>query len=102
MTKDEPLWIDGCLKCKIFKNKMVYGELLYPESNDKIKDSEYVVYKNDREDIIVVFRDHVNSVTRESWGRMLYIVKKLLGPKIKVKYDIKVADEHFMCTVAEV
>ena len=100
MAKDKPLWILGCERCKIFLENVVPGKLVYPEK-DKIHNTEYVIYEDDEGQGIVIFRDHVSAVTRESWGRMLYIARNIYGKKIRVKYDKRDTGEHFMCKVTK-
>jgi len=99
MSKDKPLWILGCERCKIFIEAKTPGKLIYPDDKNKIQTAEYVIYEGEDGSACVVFRDHLDLVTRESWGRMLYIVKTIYGGRIRVKYNRRETGEHFICHI---
>lgn len=100
--KDEPLWVKGCPLCEIFLNPVdnIHTKLHYPENISDIKDSEFVILNCDTCKLpMVIHKDHVTSITRESWGRLLYICKKTFGSRIKIRNSPKIISDHFHCHI---
>jgi len=100
--KDKPLLVKGCPLCEIFLNpeKNVYTKLYYPEKIEDIKTSEFVIVDCKTCKIpMIVFKDHVTSIQRESWGRLLYICKKYFGNSIKIKNKPRTIKDHFHCHI---
>ena len=95
---DEPLWIGGCPYCEIFTHGKYNGKLIYPENKADLKSVETAIIDNGK-DVIIVYRDHIPSIAREPWGRLLYRVRQYYGSGVKLKVDLKVLDEHFYCTL---
>ena len=92
--KDKPLWITGCKLCDIFTN--YNGEKIYwPQNISDIKKSEFIItdcpYCGEP---IVVYRDHVNTILSETWGRILYRCKKIFGKNTKLHIYSKCELEH--------
>jgi hypothetical protein len=98
--KDSPLLVDGCPLCKIFKEKSISDKLYWPIKSDDIQNSEFIiiecqVYKVPQ----VIYRDHVTTITREAWGKILYKCKTLFGSDIMLKSKYKTVSDHYHCYV---
>jgi len=87
--------VDGCPLCDIFNNKELKSKLYYPESKDGIESSEFVVVDCVSCNIpMVVYGEHLTSVTSEAWGRILYQCRKIFGNTITLKPQQRTIRDH--------
>jgi len=96
--KDSRLLVKGCPLCSIFTEKNIYTKLYWPNNIEEVPESEFVILDCDTCKIpMVVYGDHVMSLTKESWGRILYRCRKLFGSGITLrKSQRKILDHlHF-------
>ena len=101
--KDEPLLVDGCPLCKLFKEKISPIKLYWPLSQDSIPNSEFIIIENKTfGSPEVVYKDHVTTITREAWGRILYKSKTLFGSNIMLKSKFKTVSDHYHCYVEKI
>ena len=91
---DAPLWIKGCKLCEIFKDYKGQ-ELFWPENPKDIKNSEFIITRCPHcGEIIVIYKDHINTILSETWGRILYRCKKIFGNDIKLHIYSRCEREH--------
>lgn len=93
-TPDEPLFVDGCPFCDIFK-KHKHPKKLYYLTN------EFILCEWDGTPMIIT-SDHVTTINRGLWGRMLHAVRKKYGEKIKLVKNNKPPYDHWHMTVTVV
>jgi hypothetical protein len=97
---DKPLWIDGCKLCDLFKDHKLITKLLYPTNLEDIDKSMFIiVHTKYFKYPTVVYRDHIDSVLRNDWGKMLYTCKKLFGDRVNLKCNPSKLKEHFHCQI---
>ena len=97
---EEPLWVISCPFCEILKNRTNYKKLYWPENQDDIPKSEFIIIEYPNEKFpIVIFRDHIDSILEESWGNILYRCRKIFGESINLIYGNKIAKDHFYCYI---
>ena len=96
MGKDKLLRVLGCPYCAMLNNFNENIKLHYPESIEKVKDSDFIIIEmKDYPSPIVIFGEHIAEITSETWGRMLYRCKMLFGNNIQLKEKKKIIDEHW-------
>ena len=89
------LRITNCPLCSIFDNKEIITKLHYPESVDNLEDEEFVIVDCKSCKVpMVVYGEHVMSVTREAWGRVLYRCRKVFGKNVKLKAHMRTCRDH--------
>jgi len=79
--------VKDCPLCEIFTNKHIITKLYWPENIEDIPRSEFVIVDCKTCKIpMVVYGEHVTSITKEAWGRILYVCKrKLFGGGITLR-----------------
>jgi hypothetical protein len=103
MNTDEPLQISGCELCDIFLKKNIKTKLYWPDSIDKIQNSEFVIVDCQTCKIpMLVYRDHVTTITREAWGRILYRCKEIFGSGITLRSKPRRIFDHFHCHIVNI
>jgi len=102
MSKDKPLLVKGCPLCEIFLNpkENVKTKLYYPDSIEDINQETELVILDciSRKVPMIVYRDHMTSITREAWGRLLWKVRKILG-NVTLRCEPRRILDHFHCYV---
>jgi len=88
------LHVSGCPFCDIFEKEKVPVELYYPE-HDKIKEFDDFVIVKLKKKHYVISTDHVESVGKEQWGRMLYKCRELYGNSTKLKIRKYPVQDHW-------
>lgn len=75
----------GCEFCKIFldNKNSILSKLVYPENIDKINDEDFILIKYNNKFVYIV-RDHVDRISKELWGRILYHSKQMFGYNSKL------------------
>jgi len=100
MNIEEPLWVDGCPLCRIFSHEEIITKLYYPEKKEDVKTSEFVIVNCKTCKIpMIVYRDHVTTISKESWGRLLYICRKQFGSGTKIRNRPRTIKDHFHCHI---
>jgi len=101
MSKDKPLLVKGCPLCEIFLNpkENIKTKLYWPESIDEITSETEVVILNCLTCRIpmVVYRDHIDNITREAWGRVLWRTRKVLGKDVSLRCKPRRIFDHYHC-----
>jgi hypothetical protein len=97
LVKDEPLWVLGCEWCKHFLIE-TNVEFIWPTKRENLKEQEFIIVK-DKNGIMVIYRDHIKSITREAWGRILYRIRLLFGSGTRLRVEKNNLKEHFICRV---
>ena len=65
--------VKGCPLCEIFLTKNTKTKLYWPETIEEISDAEFIIVDCLTCNIpMVVYGEHVTTITREAWGRILY------------------------------
>jgi len=101
MSKDKPLWIDGCPYCEAF-TKLNIKKLYYPHTIDEVKKSEFIIIDCPKKhQPLLIYRDHTPHVLSESWGRMLYVARKEFGQNIKLHISSEFIIDHFCAYIVK-
>jgi len=97
------LLVDGCPLCDIFKESKVNTKLYWPESEDKIASSEFVIIECKTCKIpMVVYNEHVTSITREAFGRILYRTRMIFGRGITLRLKRRTIRDHYHAHVENI
>lgn len=87
--------VSGCPLCSIFDNEEIITKLYYPETIDGLDKIEFVIVDCKSCNIpMVVYCEHVTSITSEAWGRILYQARKLFGKTIVLKEHKHTIKDH--------
>lgn len=87
--------VENCPLCDILTKQEIHTKLYYPENLSDIPNSEFVVLQCPTNDLpMVVYGEHLTSVTSEAWGRILYQCRKLFGNNITLKAHQKTIRDH--------
>lgn len=101
--RDEPLRVSSCELCRIFTNKEIPTKLYWPENIEDLKESEFAIVECKTCNIpMVVYGEHVETITREAWGRILYRSKKIFGGNITLRTKPRRIFDHFHCHIINV
>jgi len=88
--------VNGCPLCDIFLTKKVITKLYWPESIDEIPDSEFIIVDCKTCKVpMVVYGEHITTITREAWGRVLYRSRKLFGGGITLRTKARTIRDHW-------
>jgi ribosomal protein S27E len=100
---EEPLRVISCELCRIFTNKEVKTKLYWPENIDDLPKSEFAIVDCTTCHIpMVVYGDHVDTVSREAWGRILYRSKKIFGGGITLRTKPRRIFDHFHAHIVNI
>jgi len=78
------LHVDNCPFCEIFSKLKIPYKLYFPKKSEIQTQDDFVIV-NFRGIPTVIPTDHVESVSKEQWGRMLYRCKEIFGQSTKLK-----------------
>ena len=79
-----------------FSNLEITTKLYWPESIDEIPNAEFVVVDClSCNTPMVVYTEHTMSVSKESWGRILYRCRKLFGNGMELKIKTRTIRDHW-------
>ena len=95
---DDYIRISNCSLCNIFTKKDIDTKLYYPENTNNLDKEEFVIVDClSCKTPMIVYSEHVTSITSEAWGRILYRTRKIFGNTIKLKeHNRKIRDHiHF-------
>jgi hypothetical protein len=94
----DSIQINGCPYCDIFINEESPTKLFYPKQSDIKKIDDFVIVKN-KDKAFVIVSDHVETIGKEQWGRILYRAKKIFGETSKVSICNDKYSEHWHAIV---
>jgi len=98
--KDKPLLVAGCPLCDIFLDKKVRTKLYWPNSENDILDSEFIIIDCETCKIpMLVFKDHTPNISKETWGRILYRCRNVFGNNITLRTKARRIFDHFHCHI---
>ena len=91
--------LPSCPLCQIFLNPKdnIYTKLHYPEF-DKVRESDFVILDCEScKTPLIVPRDHVTSINKELWGKILYQARRIFGKDIQLRTKPKkILDHHHL------
>ena len=91
----DKLQVKGCPLCEIFTKKNVITKLYWPETIEEVPDAEFVIVNCKTCRIpMLVWNEHITSVTREGWGRILYRCRKIFGGNVTLKQHNRQIRDH--------
>lgn len=95
----ETFLVNGCPYCNYFKNpKSITTKLYYPRQDSINEDTEFVIMDCPYYDKpIVVYGEHVTSISKDQWGRILYRVRILFGTGTRLQLKRRYGKDHFYC-----
>lgn len=100
MSTEEALLISGCPLCDIYLTKKIITKLYWPDRADQIPNSEFIIVECKTCKVpMIIYRDHVTTITREAWGRMLFRCKKIFGSGITLRSRPRKIFDHFHCHI---
>ena len=93
---DEPIRVVSCPLCRIFSHKEVITKLYWPESIEDIPKSEFVIVDCKSCKVpMVVLGEHITTINRETWGRILYRTKKIFGSRVTLRTKTRTIRDHW-------
>ena len=94
---DDILLVNGCPHCDLFKYpKKVVTKLYYPARSRISKNTEFIIIDCQHcGKPIVIFRDHVTTISKEQWGHILYRCRNIFGNGIRLKLDRNYVNDHW-------
>ncbi len=87
-----PLFVKGCPFCEMFIQKKVPTELIYPDKRENIDQFIIMLIKNKP---VLIVNEHVDSIGKELWGRILYQCKLIYGNNVKLKQSKAMVRDHW-------
>ena len=103
MSQDKKLLVRGCPLCDIFLDSKPKTKLYWPEKIEDINNSEFIIVDCLTCKIpMVVYRDHVTTITKEAWGRILYRTRKMFGGGISLRCKPRKIFDHYHCHVTNI
>ena len=88
--------VKGCPLCEIFTKKDVKTKLYWPETIDEIPDSEFVIVDCSEKKVpLIIYGEHITTITREAWGRILYRSRKIFGGGITLRTKMLTCRDHW-------
>ena len=93
---EDKLRVVDCPLCGYFKNLPEEVKLYYPSKREEISTSEFIIIEcQECHKPMVVYGEHIATLTREAHGRILYRCKLLFGNTIKIGNKHKVISDHW-------
>lgn len=92
----------GCPLCEIFLNpeRNITTRLYYPSSLSTIEECDFVILDCKTCNIpMMVVKDHTTRVSKQNWGKMLYITRQLFGQNIQTRCKPRKIFDHFHCHI---
>jgi len=94
---DKILLVSGCPLCEIFLHpeENIKTKLYYPESTDKVSESEFVILdcKTCKVPMVVV-KNHVTEIPKELWGKILRECRQLFGKGMRLRTHMRKIRDH--------
>jgi len=99
---DDPLRVISCELCRIFSNLEVKTKLYWPEKIEDIPTAEFIIVESISEKLpLLVYKEHVLTIPKDSWGRILYRCRLLFGSNVRLRYSSKRILDHYHCYIIE-
>lgn len=93
---EDPIRVKNCPLCRIFTHKEVVTKLYWPNTIEEVPDSEFVIVDCKSCNIpMVVLGEHVTSLNKECWGRILYRTKNIFGKNIILRTKTRTIRDHW-------
>lgn len=93
---DEPLHIIDCPLCRIFSHGEVKTKLYWPETKEEVAGSEFVIVDcSDCHVPLIVLGEHIEDITRECWGRILYRCRLIFGSNMRLRLHRRKIQDHW-------
>jgi len=95
--------VKGCPLCDIFLTKNTKTKLYWPEDPNDIPNSEFIIVDCLSCKIpMVVYKEHVTTIPKEAWGRILYRSKRMFGGGITLRCKPRRIFDHHHCHIINV
>ena len=92
--------VNGCPLCELFlNNDNITTHLHYP-TKSTISSSDFIIITCKHEYIPhVIVRDHVETIPKELWGKILYICRNMFGNNIRIRIETRKIPDHWSAYV---
>lgn len=95
--------VDNCPLCEIFTKKNIKTKIYWPLDIEDVPKSEFVILECTNCKVpMVVLGEHVTSVSKECWGRILYRCRKLFGGGISLRTYQRTIKDHIHYHVSHI
>jgi len=92
---ENKLRVISCPLCLIFEKHQVKTKLHYPDKPEDIPKCDFVIVDClSCRTPMVVWGEHVTSISKDQWGRLLYVCRKKFGNGIVLKQHNRVVKDH--------
>lgn len=93
--------IPNCPLCELFLNpeKNINTHLYHPEMENVIYNDFAILDCEPQEIPFVTIRDHVEEISSELWGRILFRCNKIFGSNMRLKIDNNNIEDHWSAYV---
>lgn len=103
MDIDKSIRVTNCPLCNIFITKETKTKLYWPESIEEIPESEFIIVDCLTCKIpMVIYSEHITTITKEAWGRILYRCRKIFGGGITLKCKPRKIFDHHHCHIVNI
>ena len=101
---DEILLVDNCPHCDIFNKKTkIDTKLYFPVKSQINRNTEFVILDCQYcGRPMVIFRDHVTTISKEQWGRVLYRCRLLFGNGMRLQLNDHRVKDHWHAHIIHV
>jgi len=99
---EDQILVKSCPLCEIFQKPKIgiKTKLYWPEKIENIPKSEFVIVNCLSCKVpMVVYGEHLTSITNEAWGRILYICRKKFGRNITLRHKPRTIRDHYHCHI---
>lgn len=96
--KDITFNVSDCPLCRIFTNKELLTKVYYLDSKGDFIILDCLSCKIP----MVVIREHLTSVDKELWGRILYASRKLFGSSIILRLKTRTIHDHWHAHITHI
>ena len=94
--KDEPLRVLSCEFCQIFMKNELKTKLYWPEDINDINKSKFIIIDGSICGTpMVIIDDHIDTISKELWGKILYRCKRIFGDDTILKIKPNRMLDHF-------
>ena len=96
----KPLRVVDCPLCRIFSHKELKTKLYWPEKIEDIETTEFAIVNCQTCGVpMIVLGEHVTTITRECWGRILYRCRRIFGGGITLRKKRLQIFDHWHCHI---
>ena len=94
--------VSGCPYCEIWTKHKLNTKLYYPTIS-KLESSDFVIvdceYSNKP---VVISSEHVTSIGKEQWGRILYVCRKMFGYGMRLQISTRYIKDHWHAYITNI